>query len=201
MKLLKAGPSPFVRCVLATLHETGQIDQVEMVNVTASPLQPDPTLVAANPVGKIPALIRDEGPTLYDSRVICRYLDHRAGAGLYPEKRLWDTLTLEATAHGIMDAAVLIIYEERFRPAEKVSMEWVEGQWAKVSRALDALQTRWMSHLSGRLDMGQIAVGVALSYLDFRHDARAWRTGRDELAAWHARFCERPSMQATQPEG
>lgn len=201
MKLLKAGPSPFVRTVLVTLHETGQFDEVEMVDVTASPLQPDPKLVAANPVGKIPALVRDEGPTLYDSRVICRYLDHRAGAGLYPENRLWDTLTLEATAQGIMDAAVLIIYEERFRPAEKVSTEWIEGQWAKVSRALDALQTRWLSHLHGRMDMGHVAVGVALSYLDFRHDARGWRTGRDELAAWHRTFCERPSMQATRPEG
>ncbi|SDY22342.1 glutathione S-transferase [Citreimonas salinaria] len=200
MKLLKAGPSPFVRTVLVTLHETGQFDEVEMVNVTASPLQPDPTLVAANPVGKIPALIRDDGPTLYDSRVICRYLDHRAGGRLYPEARLWDTLTLEATAHGIMDAAVLIIYEERFRPAEKVSAEWMDAQWAKVSRALDALQTRWMSHLNGRLDMGQIAVGVALSYLDFRHDARGWRSSRDELAAWHGTFCERPSMLATRPE-
>ena len=201
MKLLKAGPSPFVRTVLVTLHETGQFEQVEMVNVTASPLDPDPTLVAANPVGKIPALIRDEGPTLYDSRVICRYLDHRAGGRLYPEARLWDTLTLEATAHGIMDAAVLIIYEERFRPAEKVSAEWIEGQWAKVSRALDALEARWMSHLNGRIDMGQVALGVALSYLDFRHEARAWRTGRDALAAWHRKFSERPSMQATQPQG
>jgi glutathione S-transferase len=200
MKLLKAGPSPFVRKVLVTLHETGQIDDVEMISVTSSPLDPDPTLIASNPVGKIPALIRENGPTLYDSRVICRYLDHRAEAGLYPEHRVWDTLTLEATADGIMDAAVLIVYEERFRPPEKVSMEWIEGQWAKVSRALDALETRWLSHLEGRIDMGHIAVACALSYLDFRHEPRSWRTGRGALAAWHARFCERPSMRATAPD-
>ncbi len=115
MKLLKAGPSPFVRKVLVTLHETDQYDAVEQVQVTASPLTPDPNLIAANPVGKIPALIRDDGPTLYDSRVICRFLDHRAQTGLYPEVRQFDTLTLEATADGIMDAAVLIVYEERFR--------------------------------------------------------------------------------------
>lgn len=199
MKLLRAGPSPFVRKVLVTLHETDQLKDVELVDVTASPLQPDPALTAANPVGKIPALLRDGGPTLYDSRVICRFLDDRAQAGLYPETRLWDTLTLEATADGIMDAAVLIIYEERFRPTEKVSMDWIEGQWAKVARALDALETRWISHLRGKMDMGHIAIGCALAYLDFRHDARKWRTGRDALADWYGSFAERPAMQATQP--
>ena len=200
MKLLKAGPSPFVRKVLVTLHETEQYGAVEQVQVTASPLAADPNLIAANPVGKIPALIRDDGPTLYDSRVICRFLDHRAQAGLYPEIRQFDALTLEATADGIMDAAVLIVYEERFRPADKVSMEWIEGQWAKVSRALDAVSTRWMSHLHGRIDMGHIAMACALSYLDFRHDARKWRTGRDALAEWHAGFAARPSMIATEPD-
>ncbi|EAU46341.1 glutathione S-transferase [Salipiger bermudensis] len=200
MKLLKAGPSPFVRKVLVTLHETDQYDAVEQVQVTASPLTPDPNLIAANPVGKIPALIRDDGPTLYDSRVICRFLDHRAQTGLYPEIRQFDTLTLEATADGIMDAAVLIVYEERFRPADKVSMEWIEGQWAKVSRALDAVSTRWMSHLHGRIDIGHIGMACALSYLDFRHDARKWRTGRDALAEWHAGFAARPSMIATEPD-
>ena len=199
MKLLKAGPSPFVRKVLVTLHETGQIDEVEQVQVAASPMVPDAALVAANPVGKIPALIRKDAPALYDSRVICRFLSHRAGADLYPEARQWDTLTLEATADGIMDAAVLIVYEEKFRPAEKVSMEWIEGQWSKVARALDALETRWMSHLNGKLDMGQIAVGCALGYLDFRHDVRQWRTGRTTLAAWYDSFAARPSMKATDP--
>ncbi|EPX86782.1 glutathione S-transferase [Salipiger mucosus] len=200
MQLLKAGPSPFVRKVEVTLHETGQVEDVEVVMVAASPLKADPQLVAANPVGKIPALLRPDAPALYDSRVICRFLDDRAQAGLYPETRPWDTLTLEALADGLMDAAVLIIYEERFRPPEKVSMEWIEGQWGKVSRALDALETRWISHLQGRLDIGQIAVACALGYLDFRHEARQWRTGRDSLAAWYARFSERSSMQATRPD-
>ncbi|WP_417719341.1 glutathione S-transferase [Salipiger sp.] len=199
MKLLKAGPSPFVRKVLVTLHETGQYDDVEMIDVVASPLAPDPQLIAANPLGKIPALIREDAPTLYDSRVICRFLDARAKAGLYPETRPWDTLTLEATGDAMMEAAVLIIYEERFRPPEKVSMEWIEGQWAKVSRALDAVNTRWISHLKGRMDMGHIAIGCALAYLDFRHDVRKWRTGRDALAGWYDGFAARPSMTATDP--
>ena len=110
MKLLKAGPSPFVRKVLVTLHETGQFDEVEQVQVTASPLDPDPNLTAANPMGKIPALIRPDAPALYDSRVICRFLDHRAQAGLYPDARLWDTLTLEATADALASSVSSVGY-------------------------------------------------------------------------------------------
>ncbi|MEQ5869604.1 glutathione S-transferase [Sagittula sp. NFXS13] len=199
MKLMHSPASPFVRKVMVTLIETGQLDDVERVNVATSPIATDAELASANPVGKIPALIRENGPTLYDSRVICRFLDARAEAGLYPEKRIWDTLTLEATADGLTDAAVAIVYEERFRPKEHVSMDWIEGQWAKVSRALDALETRWMSHLNGPLDMGQIAVGCGLGYLDFRHDVRSWRTGREGLSAWFEKFGQRESMLSTKP--
>ncbi|WP_417524320.1 glutathione S-transferase [Marinovum sp.] len=200
MKLLMAGPSPFVRKVMVTLHETDQVNAVEYETVVASPTGPSPELIAANPVGKIPALIRPDAPTIYDSRVICRFLDARVGGGLYPERRQWDTLTLEATADGMMDAAVLMVYEARFRPEEKQSAEWVEAQWAKIDRAVSALNTRWISHLRGPLDIGQIAVGCALSYLDFRHAARAWRTGNPALAEWYAEFAERPSMVATAPK-
>jgi glutathione S-transferase len=199
MKLLKAGPSPFVRKVLVTLHETGQTDSVETVDVTASPMGADAALAAANPLGKIPCLIRDDGPAIYDSRVICRFLDARAGAGLYPETRQWEVLTLEATSDGIMEAAVLMVYEARFRPEELQFADWTEGQWSKVTRALDALNTRWMSHLHGPLDISHIAVGCALGYLDLRHDARNWREGRDGLAEWYATFSQRDSMVATMP--
>lgn len=201
MKLLKAGPSPFVRKVLVVLHETEMLDQVEQVTVAANPMDTDPTLAAANPLGKIPALVREEGPTLYDSRVICRYLNDRAKAGLYPESRIWETLTLEATADGIMEAAVGMIYEKRFRPEAQQSPEWVAGQWSKVVRALDALNARWISHLQGRLDAGQIAVACALGYLDFRHPDRDWRAGRTALSDWEAGFAKRPSITGTMPEG
>jgi len=148
----------------------------------------------------VPALERPDGPAIYDSRVICQYLDRRAGAGLYPDgPRLWDTLTVEATGDGILDAALLMIYEIRIRPEGMRHAPWVEGQWAKVDRALDALETRWMAHLDGPLDAGQIAVACALGYLDFRHDARGWRTGRPHLAGWYGRFAERESMRATVP--
>lgn len=201
MKLMMAGPSPFVRKVRVLLREADMADQVEEIAVVASPTGPSDDLIAANPLGKIPALVREFGPTLYDSRVICRFLDHRAGGGFYPEARLWEVLTLEATADGIMEAAVLMVYEARFRDEALRSQAWVDAQWAKVDRALDALETRWISHLAGPVDMGQIAIGCALAYLDFRHAVRAWREGRPQLAAWFEVFAARDSMQATQPAG
>ena len=200
MKLLHAGPSPFVRKVCVLVLETGQSEVVELQQVTASPTNSDAALVAANPAGKIPTLVRDDGPAIYDSRVICRYLDARVQAGLYPESRLWEVLTLEATADAIMDAAVLMVYERRFRPETQQSPEWLEGQWGKVDRAVSALNNRWISHLSGPLDMAQIAVGCALAYLDFRHDERNWRGGNDALAAWFETFQSRDSMIATAPD-
>lgn len=199
MKLLQSPASPFVRKVRVTLHETGQWDDVEQIDVTTSPQASDAALTAANPLGKIPALIRPDGPALYDSRVICRFLDARANGGFYPDSHIWDTLALEATADGIMEAALAMVYETRYRDAEQVSQDWIEAQWAKVARALDAVNSRWMSHLQGRLDMGHIAIGAALGYLDLRHEARNWRGGRDGLAQWYAEFAQRPSMQATQP--
>lgn len=198
IRVLSSPASPFVRKVRAVLIETAQTD-VDVVDVAAHPLGGDAALNATAPLGKIPALERDGGPTIFDSRVICRFLDHRAQAGLYPDARIWETLTLEALADGIMDAAVISVYEKRARPEELWHQPWLDAQWAKVDRALDALERQWMSHLHGPLDMGQIAVACALGYLDFRHGDKDWRAGRDSLAAWYARFAERPCMVETQP--
>ncbi|MFU8836108.1 glutathione S-transferase [Roseovarius autotrophicus] len=199
MQLISSPLSPFVRKVRVLLHETGLADQVTEIPVATTALATAPEAMAANPLGKIPALMRNDGPAIYDSRVICRYLDAKAGAGLYPEAQLWEVLTLEATADGIMESGVLMVYETRLRPEGARSEAWVEAQWAKIARALDALEQRWMSHLSGPLDMGQIAVACALGYLDFRHDARGWRQGRPALAAWYDGFAARDSMTATAP--
>lgn len=200
MRLYFSPTSPYVRKVMVLLHETGQAGEVELVSGSGSPVDPGTAPLEANPLGKVPALERPDGPALYDSRVICRYLDARAGAGLYPEDaQLWDTLTVEATGDGILDAALLMVYEGRLRPEELRFVPWVEGQWAKVDRALDVLETRWLAHLQGPLEAGQIAVGCALGYLDFRHGARGWRTGRPGLAAWFEGFAARPSMMATLP--
>ena len=202
MKLHFSPASPYVRKVMVILHETGQIDDVAVHAVSSSPLAPDAGLAAANPLAKIPALERDDGCTLYDSRVICRFFDARKSGGLYPEgARHWEVLTLEATGDGITDAALLMTYEARLRPEEHRSADFVEGQWGKIQRACDALDARWMAHLAGPLDAGHIAVACGLGYVDFRHGARDWRTGRDALATWYARILERPSMQATIPVG
>ncbi|MGR3571324.1 glutathione S-transferase [Brevirhabdus sp.] len=200
MQLLSAGPSPYVRKVRVLLAEAGRTDAVEVVTVTASPLEPDAALTAVNPSGKVPALIRDDGPAVHDSRVICRYLDHRLGTRFYPQARIWEVLTLEATADAILDAALLCVYEKRFRPESLRSSDWTEGQWAKVGRSLDALEDRWMGHLGGTLDMGHIALGCALGYLDLRHADRNWRKGHDALDDWFASFSQRPSMMSTLPE-
>lgn len=201
MRLYQSPSSPFARKVIVLLHETGQAGDVDLVAVSGTPLAPGTLPVAQNPLGKIPTLERTGGPALYDSRVICQFLGDRAGARLHPPApRLWETLTLEATGDGIMDAAIAMVYEARLRPAEHVLDAIVEAQWAKVARALDALEGRWLSHLAGPLDIGQIAVGCALGYLDLRHAARDWRRGREGLAEWEARFAARPSMRATLPD-
>ena len=199
MQLLISSASPFVRKVRAMVIEADLAARVREVSVQTTPMATDPKVLAANPMGKIPALMRDEGPAIYDSRVITRYLDAQAGGRLYPEARIWDVLTLEATADAIMDAAVSMAYEVRLRPDAQQSPEWIEAQWAKADRGIAAINARWMSHLAGPIDMAQIAVACALSYVDLRHDARGWRTGNDALAAWHATFCERDSMQQTVP--
>lgn len=200
MRLHQAPASPFARKVRIVLIETGQQDAVEMVAASGTALDFANMPVALNPLGKIPVLERPDGPALYDSRVICRYLDARAEGGLYPEgARLWDSLVLESTADGIADAAVAMVYEGRLRAPEMQFPDYVEGQWTKIARALDTLGARWMSHLYGPLDIGQIAVGAALGYLDFRLAARDWRSGRDALAAWHKGFAARDSMVATAP--
>lgn len=200
MKLYHAPASPFVRKVMILLHEAQAADHVSLVPVSGNPLDPGTLPIDRNPLGKIPALERDDGPTLYDSRVITRYLDDLLQAGLYPPApRLWDTLVIEATADGIAEAAVLIRYEMHVRPEAARSPAWAEAQWQKIARAIATLEGRWMSHLSGPVDMGQIAVGSALGYLDFRLGERDWRGAHPGLAAWHAAFAARPAMLATAP--
>lgn len=199
MELIHSGASPFVRMCVVTAHETGLIDQITLRSVTTNAFETAPEAAAANPLGKIPALVRPEGGALYDSRVICRYLDARAGSGLYPEARLWEVLTLEATAQGMADCAVSMAYEVRLRPEEQQSPAWIEAQWDKVARALDAIEARWMSHLHGPFDASHIAVGCALGYIDLRHGARNWRDARPGLAEWYEKCAARPSMEATKP--
>ena len=192
--------SPYVRKVMVLAHEAGLVDQLEIVVGSGTPLDSGGAPVQANPLGKVPTLTRADGSALYDSRVICQYLDARAASGLYPAgARRWDALTLEATADGILDAALLMVYESRLRPEEIRFAPFVEGQWDKIDRALNVIEARWIAYLAGPLCIGQIAMGCALGYLDLRHGPRDWRSTRPALAQWEARFATRESMQATQP--
>ena len=198
MKLYTNPASPFCRKVEVLLHEIGQTEAAQPTVVAGHPTDPGTMPTQQNPIGKIPTL-EDKGRALYDSRVITRYLDTKFGAGLYPEATLFDILTLEATADGIAEAAVLMVYEGRSRPEDKYDEITVEAQWTRVARALDHLEATAMSLLDTPLHMGQIAVASALGYLDFRHRARDWRATRPNLAQWYAEFAKRPSMQATEP--
>ncbi|RMF41335.1 MAG: glutathione S-transferase family protein [Alphaproteobacteria bacterium] len=201
MRLHSSDASPFVRKVRVLLIETGQADEVEIVPEQVTPLDLEPGFTA-NPLTRLPCLERGDGPALYDSRVITRFLDDRAGGGFYPDPpRLWECLTLEATADGMLDSAVLMRYETAMRPEALRFERFLEAQWGKIARALDVLDSRWGAYLAGPLCMGQIALGCALGYLDFRHPGREWRTGRTGLADWYARFAERESMQQTVPRG
>ena len=200
MKLYHSPASPFVRKIMVVMQETGQFDDVEIIAASGTAIDTGTMPIAQNPLGKIPALERADGPALYDSRVIMRYLDDRAGGRLYPEApRLWETLTLEATAEGIIEAALAMVYEVRLRPQDMQFSGFVDAQWLKAARALDAIEARWMSHLNGRLDAAHIGLGCALGYIDFRLADRNWRENRPLLAAWYAEFSKRDSMQATEP--
>jgi len=200
MQLLVSAASPFVRKVRVLIRELEITDHITEVPVTTTAFNSDAQVVAANPIGKIPALIRPNAPTLYDSRVITRFLNDTHGGAFYPEQRIWDTLTLEATGDGIMETAVSMSYETRLRPEREQSPDWIEAQWEKASRGIAAVNARWLSHLAGPMDAGHIAIGCALSYIDLRHDPRNWRIGNDDLAAWHAGFCKRASMVDTVAE-
>ncbi|MFT4783689.1 MAG: glutathione S-transferase [Paracoccaceae bacterium] len=199
MQLFSANASPFARKVRVVLYETGQVADVELLSAEGSPMNSSRMPVAHNPLGKLPTLVRPDGPAIYDSRVICQFLNARAKADLYPQSHIWETLTLEATGDGVMEAALLMVYEGRSRPENMQYAPWVEGQWGKVTSTLDAVNARWMSHLAGPVDAASIAMGCALGYLDFRLGVRDWRQGRDGLAAWYEGFSARESMQATVP--
>lgn len=201
MKLFSSPTSPFVRKVHVLIREAGMTG-IDYIPVSGNPVAPGSLPVDHNPLGKIPALLTDDGRAIYDSRVICRYLDTHFSAGFYPQgDSLWDTLTLEAMSDGILEAAVLIVYESRLRPEELRFAPWTDGQWAKIDRALDTAEAQWMPLLQGQIDMGQIALACALGYLDFRHGARDWRPGRPTLTAWFAGISARPAMRETVPEG
>jgi len=202
MKLFYSPPSPFARMVVIAAHELGVIDRIELVNVSVSPVGDNAAVSAANPLGKIPALVTDQGAGLFDSRVIVDFLDSLGDRRLCPAsgERRWTILTEVALACGVSDAALLARYEEALRPEPLRWSEWRAGQMAKVARALDALEASERRADDG-VTIADIAVAASLGYLDFRFAEEDWRAGRPRLAAFLDAFSRRPSWTATAPEG
>jgi len=201
MKIFSAAASPFVRKCLVAAAELGLRERIELVSAAAHPVNRDKNVVAHNPLGKIPTLLADDGSVLYDSRVICEYLNALGDGHLLPRegKARWSVLAEQSLADGICDAAVLTRYETFARPEPLRWNEWIAGQLEKVTSGLDLIEER-AAGFADRVDLGTIAFGCALGYLDFRFASLAWRDNRPHAAAWFERFGERPSMIDTRPK-
>lgn len=199
MKLRYSGLSPYVRKVMVTAHELGIASRIELVPTNARERPEE--LRPINPLGKIPALTTDEGAILFDSPVICEYLDQEfGGSRLLPRsgQRRFELMTLGALADGVMDAIVLI-RNERTRPEALRSNDWIAWQLAKVHAALDRLEVLAPT-FPAEIDFGQIAIGCALGYAEVRLEDPALFATRPQLDAWYRRIIRRPSFQATQPK-
>src|SRR5258705_5742263 len=200
MLTLRNSPaSPFVRKVRIAAAVLG-CDR-EITIEAADTMSPTDTVRQQNPLGKIPALVLEDGTVLFDSRVILDYLDHRAGGGRIvptdPTAR-FAALRLQALADGLMDASILLVYEGRWRPAEKHEQKWVDHQAGKVTRALAALEAAPPT-LDAPPDVGRIALACALGYRDFRFHG-SWRKDHPRLVAWLDNFSAKvPAFAATTP--
>lgn len=203
MKLWYSPASPFVRKTLILAYERELIEKLELLNAAANIVKPDKGVVASNPTGKIPTLVLDDGSVLFDSRVICAYLDSiHDGKKMTPRSgsKRFEIMTLEALGDAIMDASVANRYETHLRPPEHQWQPWSEGQMFKVNNGLDQIEEKWLKSLGRVPNMGSISVACALGYLDFRYPDLNWRKGRKGLARWFKRFEQRASYIATQPD-
>lgn len=201
MRLYWSPVSPYVRKVVVTAREVGLEGRLELVPVAPSITDPDPSLPGFNPLAKIPTLVLDDGSSLFDSRVICEYLDgEHGGRRLVPEAgpERFRVLRLQALADGALDAGLLLRYETVLRAEGHRSAEWTSIQTRKVLRALDALEAD-VHAWPAAIDLGQIAVICALGWLEFRDPVGDVRPGRPNLFAWYERAKEHPSVRGTEP--
>lgn len=194
--LKSSPPSPFGRKVKIAAALCGLSDRIAVEPTDTN--DPGDAIRRHNPLGKIPALILEDGMVLYDSRVILEYLDLEAGGGviLPGGAARFPALTLQALADGIMDAALLQVYEQRWRAAEIQHRPWMDHQAGKVERGLAALEAA-PPPLSGTPHVGQIALASALGYLDLRFEG-SWRAAHPRLVGWLDAFAAAvPSFEAT----
>lgn len=202
LKLFYSPASPFVRKTLVLAAENNLTDRIEKIQVATTVVAQDQELSANNPTAKIPALVTKDHGTLYDSRVVCQYLDTlHTNASFYPTDtgQKWNILRLEALCDGILDAAVNAQYEKALRPKELFWDEWFAGQMKKVSGGIKALDNE-LSILEGPINIVHVAAACALNYVNFRHTSLNWQAAHPKLAAWLETFNQRPSMQQTRPD-
>ncbi|MGE0316014.1 MAG: glutathione S-transferase N-terminal domain-containing protein [Lautropia sp.] len=201
MKLITVPASPFGRKVRVVAAETGLTDALEVLH--DNPWKPDTGVPALNPVGKVPVLVTDDGTTLYDSTVICEFLDSlHQREPLFPARGVarWRALRRQQLADHALDAFILARLERNRAPAEQ-SPGWIARQQAVLGRCLDAMDAERSEPATQGFDIGDIAIAVCLGHLDFRQasDAPGWRDARPRLAAWYERVAARASLRDTMP--
>lgn len=197
-KLRYSTTSPFVRKVSVTIIECGLENQVE--RELTNPWAPETDLPATNPLGKVPALRLENGQVLFDSPVICEFLDSLSSVPrLFPKnsKERWSALMQQALGDGMMEAAVGRLLESR-RPAQEQSQAAITRYAAAVRRSLDHLDSN-IQNITNGFNIGQLTIACALEYLDFRFPTENWREGRPNLTKWHESVANRPSLQQTVP--
>lgn len=197
MQLFWSPASPYARKVRAVAREKGLETRISETAVNA---YADPeALLAANPLGKVPALVLDDGSTLFDSPVICAYLDTIGqGAAMIPEGGArWSVLRGEALADGVMDLALGIVLDGR-KPETERSPSALSRWRTQIDRALNRMNDE-TGNLPAGVTLAHIAIACALEYIDFRLADIDWRSDRPALAAWHTRIVDRPSLRATAP--
>lgn len=201
MQLFYATTSAYVRKVMVTAHCLGLTNEIELLDSAAHPVERDERIAIVNPLAKVPALRTEQGACLYDSRVICEYLNARAKGDLIPSQgdARWLSLSRQALGDGLIDAALLARYEFSARPLEKQWQGWADTQLKKVHAALREIECQVAGFSTQPDDVGLIAIGCALGYLDFRFDVLNWRANHPLTAAWFALFDAHPAMAATRP--
>ena len=201
MKLHWSPRSPFVRKVMILAHEASLTDRLTLLRTVVAMSEPNIPLMDDNPLAKIPTLVLEDGTILYDSPVICEYLDTlHGGKRLFPQagSEKWTALRRQAFGDGLMDLLVLW-RNERTKPPERQTKTWLDAFALKMKRSLAALEAE-APDLARGFDIGHITIGGALSYIDFRFPDLDWRAGHPKLAAWHAEFESRPSVKDTRPD-
>ena len=200
MKLYFSAASPYVRKVMVSAIETGLDKKIEQMPTSVVPTKPNADIARDNPLMKVPTLVTDGGEALFDSRVICEYLDSlHDGRKLIPAAGgdRWRVLRLQALGDGILDAGIISRYELAIRPQEKQWSDWLAGQGKKITQGLDLAENE---NLGGPINLGQIAIACAIGWLEFRKPIGDIRPGRPKLFKWYDEFAKRPSMQATVPK-